>query len=765
MSRNWQPPAMRKALTLALVTSAALGTAVATSASPAVATSRTAFHRASTYPVFENRPAGEAAATATAAEISAITDDGRTVIYTDSPGRRIGFVDISDPARPVGEGTLSLAQLGDAEDEPTSVTVVGGYALVVVDTSESFTAPSGRLDVVRISDRTKVRSFDLGGQPDSIAVDKSDAYAIVAIENQRDEDATPPGKDEGDLPQLPAGFAQVLKLGRKVSDWTLEKVPFTAADGSALPVLSRLTEPTDPEPEYVSINSRGEAVVSLQENNGVAVVDLRKAAITRAFSTGTVSLTGIDTKDDKVIDQTGSITDVPREPDGVAWIDDTYVATANEGDWKGGTRGWSIFDSRSGKAVWDAGTSFERLAITYGLHDDSRSDNKGPEPENVVVTTIRGTRYAFVAAERSNFVAVYSLANPTRPVFQQVLPTTNGPEGIAVDTRRGLLVVSSETDAAANGVRASLSTYRLGKSGPEFPSIVSADVQGVPIGWGALGALSAKPGSKHELYTVTDAAYSPTRILTVDTDRSPALISKALTVTDAGKAVGLDAEGIFARPQGGFWLGVEGATGPANRIVRLDDAGALQQSIPLPAEIGGALGAQGIEGVTAIVDKSGEHVFVALQRELSTDPKGTVRIGRYDVASATWTWFGYPLETPQAAPDWMGLSEITAIDGETLAVIERDKLNGPAAKVKRIYSVRLPAADPAAGTLPVLTKTLVKDVLPVLRATGGWTQEKLEGMTVGGDGRLYAITDNDGLSNATGETVFLDLGSARKLFR
>ncbi|MDP9797531.1 hypothetical protein J2S43_006043 [Catenuloplanes nepalensis] len=154
---------------------------------------------------------------------------------------------------------------------------------------------------------------------------------------------------------------------------------------------------------------------------------------------------------------------------------------------------------------------------------------------------------------------------------------------------------------------------------------------------------------------------------------------------------------------------------------------------------------------------------MALQRELSTDPAGVVRIGRYDVATKSWTWFGYRLETTTTAGDWIGLSEIVAVDRDTLAVIERDKLNGPAAKVKRVYTVTAPARDPAAGTLPVLHKKLAIDVLPALRAGNGWTQEKLEGLTIGGDGTVYAITDNDGLEDATGETVLLRLGPARKL--
>ncbi|MFF5172811.1 esterase-like activity of phytase family protein [Micromonospora sp. NPDC000089] len=727
------------------------------------------FDRTATYPVFQNRPAGEDPTTATVAEISAVSEDGRTLVYTDAAAKRIGFLDISRPERPRGLGTLSLAQLGDAEDEPTSVAVVGRYVLVVVNTSPSYTAPSGRLDVIELATRRRVRSFDLGGQPDSIAISHDQRYAAIAIENERDEDATPPGHKKGDLPQAPAGFVQIVDLaGRSPQRWALRAVPLTNADGTALPALTAagITEPTDPEPEYVSINRRNQLAVTLQENNGVVLVDLPTGRLTGAFSAGTASISGIDTVKDGTIDQTGSITDVPREPDALAWVDDRYLATANEGDWRGGTRGWSIFDSRTGKVAWDAGNTFERLAVRYGLHNEDRSAKKGPEPEGVAIAEYRGVRYAFVGSERSNFVAVYDLSRPTAPVFRQVLPTTNGPEGLLPIPSRGLLAVSSEEDDASVGVRASVSLFQLGKGAPAFPSIVSADDEtGAPIGWGALGALSAVPGKPHQLYSVTDAAYARTRIVTIDAARTPAVVTGALPVSDeAGQPVGYDAEGIFARPQGGFWLAVEGAKGDQNKLVRLDAAGVTRQTVPLPADVAAGLGKQGFEGVTATTDKQGrEIVWAVLQREVSTDPAGVVRIGRYDVAAGTWSWFGYQLERTNVPGDWLGLSEITVV-GDKLAVIERDKLNGPAAAVKRIYTVPLPAGPAAPGALTVLPKTLALDVLPALRATNGWTQEKLEGLAVAGDGQLYAITDNDAVQDATGETVFLRLGPARKVF-
>lgn len=750
--------------------------AVAAPAGTAPPAADKAFQRLATYPVFKNLPKDVPASSATVAEISDVSKDGRTLVYTDALGKRIGFLDISDPESPVGAGSLSLAQLGDTDDQPTSVAVVGAFVLVVVDTSASFANPSGRLDVVRLSDSKRVRSIELEGQPDSIDVSADEGYVAIAMENQRDEEFTPAGKAKGDLPQLPAGFVQVIDLDGAPASWAANRIDLVNPDGTALQsfIDAGLAAPTDPEPEYVSINGKDKLALTLQENNGVAIIDLATRKIEKVFSAGAVSGSGFDTKKDGKISFTDSLTNVVREPDAIAWVDDTRVATANEGDWKGGSRGWTVFDSTDGSVVWDAGNSFEKLAVKNGLYNDDRAAKKGAEPEGLAISTIGGVKYAFVGSERSNFVAAYDISDPTAPVFTQALPATNGPEGILPIPGRDLLAVSSETDDAAVNVRASVSLYRLGDGPATFPSIVSDDVAGSPVGWSALGALSAKPGDPDTLYSAADTVLKPAQIFTVDVAKEPARITSALTVTQGGAPANLDVEGLFARPDGGFWLASEGATGAANKIYRTDAAGAIQQTVSLPAEITDHVKNWGLEGVTATQDADGEHVWTVIQRPLWTnvndqteglDGDDIARIGRYDVEEETWNWFGYQLNSPKRdGADWVGLSEITAVDDDTFAVVERDKLNGPNARNKRIYTVDIPADAPTGDDLPILDKTLAIDVLPQLRATNGWTQEKLEGFTIAADGALYGVTDNDGLKDSTGETVFLRLGQAAEKF-
>lgn len=741
---------------------------------PGTPDAQSTFERTATFPVYENRPDGEDKSTPTVAEISTVSKDGKTLIHTDALAQRIGFIDISNPNAPQGLGTLDLKAQGHAKDEPTSVAVYGDYLLVVIDeTGGDFANPKGRVDIVRVSDRTRVSSIDLKGQPDSIAISPAGASgkpkAAIAMENQRNEEL-----NDGNLPQLPTGFVQTIDLSGEPKDWKATPIRFEDERGQLLDIVKKagLDTPEDLEPEYVSINGKNQLAVTLQENNGVAIIDLQTNRITNVFSAGSAEVKGVDTQSDKLINPTDTLPETPREPDAIAWIDDNHVATANEGDWKGGTRGWTVFDT-SGKVTWDAGNSVENLAIRHGLHNNKRAKKKGVEIEGIATAKMNGTTYAFVGSERSNFVAVYNVNDPANPQFVQMLFTTNGPEGILPIPERNMLAVSSEVDEPENGVRSAVTLYRLGGKESQ-PSIVSADEGDAPIGWGALGALTADSKEANRLYAASDSAYANGWVYTIDSSKQPAVITERRAVKrDGAPADGLDIEGISVAADGGFWLASEGKNGKGNRLFHTDKDLNITSTVELPSDVAEHIGKWGLEGVTSTKDANGvEQLFVAVQRPLWKDPEAkkleaaegenTTRIGKYDTKTKTWQWFGYELEKPAGKGDWMGLSEITALDDKHLLVIERDKLNGPDAKIKRVMKVTLPeGAGAGENALPMVKKELAVDVLPKLRATNGWTQEKLEGFTIAADGQMYAVTDNDALDDATGETVLLRLGKLK----
>ncbi|MAY22949.1 MAG: hypothetical protein CMC74_09230 [Flavobacteriaceae bacterium] len=149
-----------------------------------------------------------------------------------------------------------------------------------------------------------------------------------------------------------------------------------------------------------------------------------------------------------------------------------------------GGRSFSIFNANTGLLVYDSGNDFEVITAndpTYGAIFNAsnssndyknRSDNKGPEPEGVLVKEINGEIYAFVLLERIGGMMVYNISDPNAPQFlsyennRDATPGGTesgdlGPEGVFYvspadsPTEKGLIVISNE-------VSATLSVYELG---------------------------------------------------------------------------------------------------------------------------------------------------------------------------------------------------------------------------------------------------------------------------------------------------------------
>ncbi|WP_427160771.1 choice-of-anchor I family protein [Aliinostoc sp. HNIBRCY26] len=162
-------------------------------------------------------------------------------------------------------------------------------------------------------------------------------------------------------------------------------------------------------------------------------------------------------------------------------VTNTLGDTDNDGDYEQiyafGGRSFSIWevDEATGKLqqVYDSGDDFEQITAQllpnffnsdHGVNNfDNRSDNKGPEPEDVKIAEINGRFYAFVGLERIGGVMVYDITDPTKPVYVKYVnnrdfladPASSavgdlGPEGLllisAANSPNGkpLLVVSNE---------------------------------------------------------------------------------------------------------------------------------------------------------------------------------------------------------------------------------------------------------------------------------------------------------------------------------
>jgi len=719
----------------------ALGAALAAStAIPAHA--EQVFNRIATFPVASNLPAGTDIKTPTSSEIIAASGDGNTLVYSDSPLGAVGFIDITDPKAPKPGGSIK------ADGEPTSVTVAGGKVLAGVNTSKSKAEPSGKLLAIDLASKAIETTCDLGGQPDSVALSKDGKFLAIAIENERDEEV-----NDGAIPQMPGGNLKIVPINAGVPDCA----------GIKTVELTGLAEiaPEDPEPEFVAFNEAGQIAVTLQENNHIAIVDAATAKVVSHFSAGSVTLDKIDTEKDGAFKFDGKKENVLREPDTVKWIDNDRLVTANEGDLDGGSRGFTIF-SKDGKVAYESGASFEYEVARAGHYPEARN-KKGVEPEGVEVATFGQDKLIFVASERGSVVGVYKDTGG-EPQFLQLLPSGIGPEGLVAIPSRNLLVTANETDLIEDNLaRSHVMIFERAEGTPAYPQITSELTSGgVPLGWGALSGLTADPATPGKLFAVSDSAYDgQPSIYSIDASKTPALITEKAVVTRDGKtAEKLDLEGIVADGSGGFWLASEGDPEKEvpHAVLHVDAKGVITEEVSFPEALLAGQTRSALEGITLVGSGDDATLVMAIQREWKDDPKGQVKLLAYKPKSKEWSAVRYPLNKTEAG--WVGLSEIVAYDGK-LYVIERDNLIGADAKLKAVYAVDLAGFKPAAlgGELPVVEKTLVRDLIPDLKAaTNGYVVDKVEGMTFDSAGDLFVVTDNDGVDDSSGETLFLKLG-------
>ena len=153
-----------------------------------------------------------------------------------------------------------------------------------------------------------------------------------------------------------------------------------------------------------------------------------------------------------------------------------------------GARSFSIWDDQ-GKLVYDSGDQIEQIlkqqTPTFfnanngsATEFDTRSDNKGPEPESAIVGVINGIPYGFVGLERAGGgVMVYNLSNPTAPQFVQYIRT----EGDV--SPEGLKFISAENSpnfrpmlAVSNEVSNTVSFYEIASQ----PKLTTYEFQNLP---------------------------------------------------------------------------------------------------------------------------------------------------------------------------------------------------------------------------------------------------------------------------------------------
>ncbi|ROO27411.1 alkaline phosphatase [Salinisphaera orenii MK-B5] len=151
-----------------------------------------------------------------------------------------------------------------------------------------------------------------------------------------------------------------------------------------------------------------------------------------------------------------------------------------------GARSFSIRRADSAELVYDSGDDFERITgERYGdaynndnteNDGDSRSDNKGPEPEAIAYGEIDDRAYAFIGLERMGGFLVYDISDVTAPAFVTYVNNRDldaDPEsGTAGDLGPESIVFIAAADspepgtpmlAVGNEISGSTTLYRLGR--------------------------------------------------------------------------------------------------------------------------------------------------------------------------------------------------------------------------------------------------------------------------------------------------------------
>ncbi|MCP9928261.1 choice-of-anchor I domain-containing protein [Cyanobium sp. CH-040] len=408
------------------------------------------------------------------AEISAsVGIGGRFFVLSIGGGNTLQVSEATDPANPT---LLTRQDLGPVD----TGTVATFGNLVAVGLSPAGYRQATSLDEMR----GLVRFFRLGADgsltfledvpvgflPDGMAFNANGTKLVIANEGEANWG---PEAADGSFPEAysvdPVGSIGIIDItarGRSNPNFRYTDLGF---EGLALPAGLRLTGPAgttaaqDIEPEYVTIVGNT-AFVSLQENNGIARVNLATNTIEGIFDLGRIDYTQVTVD---ISDQDGpggsrliNPQRLPadrrffglRMPDGIdafSQQNGLFVLTANEGDSRiypdvedqelysdeersrryaeslyrrlktlddtgnpdervnsdtsFGSRSISLFDGLTGQLLWDSGDALQNIAIALGQYDDGRSDDKGVEPEAVVnwQDPVTGRRYAIAAPERT----------------------------------------------------------------------------------------------------------------------------------------------------------------------------------------------------------------------------------------------------------------------------------------------------------------------------------------------------------------------------
>ncbi len=357
-----------------------------------------------------------------------------------------------------------------------SVAIKNGLAAFAIESTVKTNPGIVQLyDTASRSLSSGINTVTVGALPDMLTFTADGSKLLVANEGTpttygvRIGTTTP--RNYGSAAVDPAGSVSIINMNTRTVTATPGFVGVTQT-GSNI----RTNTGMDFEPEYIAVNSAGtKAYVTLQEANAIGVLDLNTNTFEKVVGLGakdfSVAGNTVDIASNSSISFVATNAKGLYMPDGIAAYEangNTYLVMANEGDFReddgdrsngstvGGTgllagtrisntdsstgslflagaRSFSIRDV-NGTIVFDSGDFLDKKAAELGIYDDTRSIQKGVEPEGVELLSLGGRTIAAIGLERTlkGAVALYDITDPTNATFLDMLVTDGdlAPEGL-----------------------------------------------------------------------------------------------------------------------------------------------------------------------------------------------------------------------------------------------------------------------------------------------------------------------------------------------
>lgn len=268
------------------------------------------------------------------AEIVAYDSTTYRLYIANSVGAKLDIIDFSNPASPTLINSVDVTSYGNIN----SVTVYDGTVAMAIENTDA------QLDgfvVFLDQDGTFISQVTVGAMPDMITFTHDHTKVLTANEGEPNSDYSSDPEGSVSIVDLTAGYAALTNAD-------VTTIGFTAYNGMESQLLAQglrifstsASVAQDLEPEYIAISTDDQkAFVSLQENNGMLVIDIPTATIDTIYALGYIDYSSDSWLDPS--DQSGSVLigSAPVKgaymPDAVAYASiggQGYVFSANEGD-------------------------------------------------------------------------------------------------------------------------------------------------------------------------------------------------------------------------------------------------------------------------------------------------------------------------------------------------------------------------------------------------------------------------------------------------